>query len=732
MKHQSANKTHWWNKRRVGATIVAVALTATTLLAGTFAWNAIQQNALNEARGTEVNPGGRLHDDFNGQNKDIYVENYGSSPIYVKVQLSEYMETGSGAGLKSGDTGYSAKQATSFAPGANINDTATWTVHIPGASVADCGNAADGKFHDYWTWTMGGQKAYMPTFNKDSDSLATDITGLTDFGVGSAAYEHKVSDPASGGTNVFGKDGSQNQYAVGDQQTADATYNNGVVTNEQHTAQSTLTGTVMTMADWIAAGSQPGPYWVVDTDGWAYWAQALQPNTATGLLLDKITLSQEMTEDWYYAIYASSEMASNSDIDTLKTDSTDNGKALLDLIANGIITIPNPSDLFDGGNDQKLVLKLTDTKNVYEVLTDEGTSKSPKELIFDPNGSVLNPKELSGDEINVVLGGDGNYYIDNGDGTATLIKADGTLSSSNIIIGLDNIPATSDDGIVNPAGTLLLSNPTVQYDGTTPYVDLGNGFKVYPGDDNKIGTTEDIVTFGEYAQSDITGATKDPLDWYLLDMQNGNALLTTKEGIEPVQFNLYGNGNVYNDSNLEKWLNSTGGTSVSPSGNNAGFLTTAFDSTEQAKIVAVSNTTDNVIPVVSDGTTWIYNYTPNPISPVPTGDKVFALSGAEVWKYFGPYVTPTDASITTLPPNPEDLTNGYTSATPYAIAMGANINTTVGSYMYNTTRYWTRSAGGDSMYAVFVSVGGYLNWKIDIGTTSTPVCARPALWVTLS
>lgn len=34
-----------------------------------------------------------------------------------------------------------------------------------------------------------------------------------------------------------------------------------------------------------------GDFWVWDDDGWAYWANAIQPDTATGLLLDGIELT---------------------------------------------------------------------------------------------------------------------------------------------------------------------------------------------------------------------------------------------------------------------------------------------------------------------------------------------------------------------------------------------------------------------------------------------------------
>ena len=64
------------DKRKKAMTAVgAVAMAAVIALGGTFAWQSISQQALNEAAAV-VNPGGRLHDDFDGSNKDVYVENF--------------------------------------------------------------------------------------------------------------------------------------------------------------------------------------------------------------------------------------------------------------------------------------------------------------------------------------------------------------------------------------------------------------------------------------------------------------------------------------------------------------------------------------------------------------------------------------------------------------------------------------------------------------------------------
>ena len=160
-------------KRKIAASIGAVAMAAAILLTGTFAWQSISQQALNETM-SAVNPGGRLHNDFDGRNKDVYVENFGDTPIFARVRLDEYMEIGAGAGLKTGDADYGSKKATPVKDGADINDMSTWTTHISGAT------AEDDPFHEYVEWELGGSTTYMPTFNKNKDSLKADINGTYD------------------------------------------------------------------------------------------------------------------------------------------------------------------------------------------------------------------------------------------------------------------------------------------------------------------------------------------------------------------------------------------------------------------------------------------------------------------------------------------------------------------------------------------------------------------------
>ncbi len=187
-------------KKQISAVVAAV-LAVAVALTGTYAWRSISQTATNEVE-IGSNPGGRLHDDFDGENKDIYVENFSDTDfVFARIQLREYMETGKDAGS---DRNNPDRDAVPVLAGTDINDTATWTVHTPGG--------AHSSFHStYWKWTMGGSTVFMPTFNKNKDSLAADING---------SFAGPDGDPDTD----IDRYADYVTYSLGDQKTADAVY----------------------------------------------------------------------------------------------------------------------------------------------------------------------------------------------------------------------------------------------------------------------------------------------------------------------------------------------------------------------------------------------------------------------------------------------------------------------------------------------------------------------------
>ena len=260
-------------RRKAMAGITAVSLAA-LIATGTFAWTSLNSQRVNEWRGSgnsQNNIGGTLHNDHqdNDSSHSVYVENWGEENIFARVMLREYMETGTGAGLTSlgkdpvtGDFIPNPENlAESLVSGADIDHPATWRTYDPDRPVTD------GDIGSYWSWDMGGRKYYYPA-------------------------------PAGSRVNKdYIDSGSPSDL------TADSVNAQGV------SAKQTRLAEVMTMAQWKADGSQTGDYWVIDTDGWAYWAAPIAPGEATGLLLSKVTQLKTPVFDYYYGINVVADMA---------------------------------------------------------------------------------------------------------------------------------------------------------------------------------------------------------------------------------------------------------------------------------------------------------------------------------------------------------------------------------------------------------------------------------------
>lgn len=214
----------------ISSTILVIIM---ILMAGTFAWTQMV-NKVNEFIGNKTGGDVILHDDFDPitGNKDVYVENPNNADLFIRVKLNEVMDLTSSNRITTG-----------------------WQTHTPGATIPDCGhsNAAGDKFHDYFKWTLGGQKYYKP---------------------------------AAGGSSVV--------------------TDNNVYNGSEPGVQLTPNAQIMSMADYMKttdAFAKTFYGWIYDTDGYAYWSQPLKQGEVTGLLLNQVTISPSLDNtDYYYAI----------------------------------------------------------------------------------------------------------------------------------------------------------------------------------------------------------------------------------------------------------------------------------------------------------------------------------------------------------------------------------------------------------------------------------------------
>lgn len=374
------------SKKKAATTVVAVATAAALLLGGTFAWQSISQTALNEASDV-INPGGRLHNDMwyvsaEENNNDVYVENFDKEDIFARVRLSEYMEIM----LNHGTPGEISKEIIGTKTeiqdengdpvlDANGNKTYEYTYErftgYENATELQAGAETDAEgnvTNHYWTWQMGGETVYMPTFNMNKDSLLPDLNGIYEDGnVGTISNraDAQYSD-WTGWTDGDSK--TANEIWDYDSNSIDELENlsfldldklidgaddapaydeNAVkLVNETHEAKPTQSAELISMSEWLSwfdngdgtynydayDPAVHGYYWVYDDtaedadgdgmpdgDGWVYWSAKLAGGEATGLLLDGTTLNQVMDDTWYYAIEAVGQFCTPDDTGVMPT-----------------------------------------------------------------------------------------------------------------------------------------------------------------------------------------------------------------------------------------------------------------------------------------------------------------------------------------------------------------------------------------------------------------------------
>jgi hypothetical protein len=418
------------NRKSVQSAVVS-AIVIAIILTGTFAWYSFTQQALNIFEGF-TNPDVNLHDNHedSDSNKDIFVENSGQRPLYVRVRLSEYMEI----------NGYPMTN------GALRTDPALWHVHRPG-STSVCRYDFDwthGHIHDYYEWVMGGDsddsddgwKYFIPApfshralFDKEGVQIreprevtyyehpdesnffnineramvprfgGPDATSLTnweeiDNGVfvnletlfdAYARIEGILAETWTAPTSPeFGHDSPA--ATVGERlEELYETLDNASNTSERRTAQGRIdafliyhelgywdrvyqvsedvdalggtpfdatthlilpeivfvpigrtlqTEQVFTMAEWIAAGAPIGNFWIMDSDGWAYWGNILLPGQTTGLLLSEVHLNPHNMPagTWWYSIHVELEAVTADDLSRFWLDENDDPRALNDSV----------------------------------------------------------------------------------------------------------------------------------------------------------------------------------------------------------------------------------------------------------------------------------------------------------------------------------------------------------------------------------------------------------------
>ena len=205
-------------------------------------------------------------------------------------------------------------------------------------------------------------------------------------------------------------------------------------------------------------------------------------------------------------------------------------------------------------------------------------------------------------------------------------------------------------------------------------------------------TEGDIFAFGRYPQTEA-GDDQTPIEWIVLEVRDGKALLLSRYGLDAKPYNKEMKGITWENSTIRNWLNGE-------------FMDRAFTEGERSGIV--STDVDN--SGEQGYSEWSAEGGNN------TEDMVFLLSYAEANRYFG---------VTR-----EDMSNirSRVSPTAYASVQGAK------TFGYKTTEdlaagwWWLRSPALNQYIAAYVNYDGSLGSS---GVIDGSGCIRPALWIDL-
>ena len=187
----------------------------------------------------------------------------------------------------------------------------------------------------------------------------------------------------------------------------------------------------------------------------------------------------------------------------------------------------------------------------------------------------------------------------------------------------------------------------------------------------------DTVEFGAYRQN---GTAKEMVEWKILDVKDGKALLISKFGLDSKKYHTTRKDVTWENSTLRKWLNEE-------------FLNATFSDSEKAMIPTVTVSADQ-------------NPSYNTNQGNATQDKIFLLSISEAKKYFA---------------NDDERKCQFT-----AVAKKNGMK----SSLTNGCDWLLRTSGYQPNTVANVSSGGYVT-EIGNFVSVSSYAVRPALWVDL-
>jgi len=385
-------------KRVAGA--LSIVLVVALLLGGTYAWQNFDQHKTNLAKGGQF-VDVTLNDSYTppdrwieGQtlDKEVSVTNPENStdPIYVRLQFKEYFEKYNMDLVTDG--GSLPVLFATYADGPNKGDFMTWadaqaggydyikyTVTYADGTKADFARTQDAEIRD----GIYGKEMYIQSELKVYGDPAPE----------KADYPNQDHDLQSADNlecqypvHIWGDDGCQIGYAPdGD-------------TIHDYISWALNDAKVMTMTEWKAADMPTGDFWVLDTtDGWAYWANPIQPGQSTENIMESIKLDHMPGSQFEYYIHIDQQAVTLNDLGLFESDGggvSPDGQLLLDALALNIAISPNPAPVMNPGDSQQFTATVTGLYNPGQDVTWSVSGNTDPTTAIDEDGNlVLGPYE---------------------------------------------------------------------------------------------------------------------------------------------------------------------------------------------------------------------------------------------------------------------------------------------------------------------------------------------------
>ena len=206
----------------------------------------------------------------------------------------------------------------------------------------------------------------------------------------------------------------------------------------------------------------------------------------------------------------------------------------------------------------------------------------------------------------------------------------------------------------------------------------------------------DTITFGTYEQDGDAENGAEAVEWRVLEVKNGKALLLSQNGLEAMPYNETEEAMTWEQCSLRNWLNGE-------------FYNTAFSAEDKSKIVLskVLNNADANAGV--DG-------------GKDTEDFVFVLSVEEAKKYF--------AEDTVVEGGRNYNTERAAKPSAYAATKPLTIVVN-GSWYDGSSPYWLRTPGVANHISAIVDYNGEI-YAFGHGVSEPKNMVRPAIWLDLT